>query len=217
MAKKIDYNKEEASWKFVALKVIEIAIVLIIIFGFYSIGLYINSIPTQSCMFRIGLHIPCPHTDNPTAFNLWTIGLLFCLLIIFTLIMWAIIIAIIAGIIYLIIIWNWAWAKRWAETDESKKRRANEHEKKLRNTWTLLEDDLVTIKRNLKVGERYDDIKFTKSMKQYKGKTGRILDLDVDDHTYKISTDNQTKYWTVPMLKLTEKRENPKLKKWKWK
>jgi len=211
---KIEYDLKEASWKFAFLKFMEISLFLIFIFGFYFVGLYANNLPQNSCNFKMGLQIPCPHTDNPTGFNLWVIGLTFCMLvflsssvILLTLIVWGILILIIAFILYWYVMWNWGIAKRWAETPVSKKLREIAREKEKRERWTILEDDVVTIRDHLIAGYRYDDIKFLKRMEKYKGKTAKVIELDVDDQTYRLSIDRGNNWWTVPMLKLKEKRK----------
>jgi hypothetical protein len=210
---KIDYDLKEASWKFLFLKFVEVSIVLIIIFGFYGIGLYANSLPQDSCDFKVGLHIPCPHNNTPTFLNIWTVGVMFVLLILFTLILWALVIGISGLLLYLFVFWNWNWAKKWAETYESKKKNAIEREKKLRERWTILEDDVVIVKQNLKISEKYGNIKFVKKMKKYEGQIGRVSRLDQEDHTYKLSIDGKDFWWTTGMLKIKEKRENPFIKK----
>lgn len=210
--KKIDYDFGEAGWKFVILKFLEISAVLIFIYGFYYIGVYANGLPEESCNFKIGLHIPCPNIDFPTAFDLWLVGFCFCVLIILTLFVWLLIIGVAVAILYLIFALNWSWAKRWAETYESKKKRAIAKENDIRDEWKILEGDTVTIKDSLEVSKYYEDLKFVKRMAPFKGKTGRVLELDSDDHSYKLDIDRKS-WWSVPMLKLKGKRENPFLKK----
>lgn len=211
---KKDYDVKEASWKFIFLKIFEISAVLMFLFGFYYIGVYANNtLSEMSCSFNIGLDIPCPHTDNPTAFNLWWVGVSFCFLILFTLILWAIVIGLIAGILWIIIHYNWKWAKHWARNYECREKEAIEKEKKLRNRWGVLEGDMIVIKQNLKISQKYGNIKFVKRMKPFEGEPGRVIKLDTEDHTYRITSDSQQFWWTVPMLKITQKRENPFLKK----
>jgi len=210
---KIDYDVKEASWKFAFLKIVEISIIFVIVFGFYFIGIYANNLPKGSCNFKVGLSIPCPHTDTPTFLNLWAVGVGFCFLIIFTLVIWAVILAIAVGIIYLIILVNWNWAIKWAETYDSKRKKLIEKEKKLRYDWGILEDDIVQVKENLKIGEKYGNIKFVKKMKPYEGEVGKVLRLDEDDHTYRLNIDGREYWWTIKMLKIKERRENPFIKK----
>jgi hypothetical protein len=176
---------------FFILKFIEISILLILIFGIYYLGVYANNLPYDSCNFRLGLDIKCPHADNPTKVDLWGIGILFLMLIIFTLLGYLVAIIITIFILYYIISINWDWAKKLAMTEEEKRKK-----------YKMLPGDVVKIKNNLKNNKYYGEVKFIKKMKKYEGCVGKILKLDKTDNTYRLSVDNEKYWWTVSMLEL---------------
>ncbi len=209
-----DYKKEKATKIFLLLKIVEILIVFILTFGIWELGNNYLKDYTPSCVIHsyvMGDFI-CPYIENPNMFQTWTIGLSLLIVYVLIILMGIAYILGIGLIITLFFLINWKWAVRLSETPEGRRKRLLKREEKLREEYTLLRGDVVRIKKNLKVGQKFgvenqsEPLVIRDNHKKFFGKLAKVTRADSDD-TCLLDITKGDHWWHSDMLELVKKRE----------
>jgi len=216
MTKVTDYDKENAKKWFVLLKFFEVSGLLLITFGIYGIGTFVNS--NYALRKFLGGEI------TTSVVGIWMNGLL--LIIVMVICLFLLLLIIFGGyaIIHGFILINWNWAKRIAETPEGKKKRKEKERQEVlqydeecrKLNEGFIAGDLVEIKK-CKVGKiygkdediDYEGVRFKDKMVKYIGKEFEVYEVD-DDNDLILDYDDpegNDYCWHRSMVKLKKKRE----------